>query len=101
MKIIVKGKEYTSGKMVRSKYKIYSGAREKLIGKDTYTDEDLDLMVDVLVKLYDEQFTEDDINDDMEVNEIIFNFLSADIEIADKLNNKIEKINKVFTKGKK
>lgn len=101
MKITVKNKEFDSGKLVRSKYKLYSEVRDELTTKDTYSDEDLDKMVHSLVVLFENQFTEEDINEDFEISDIIYNFLRADLEIAEKLNNKIEATNKLFTQGKK
>ncbi|EPZ61793.1 putative gp12 protein [[Clostridium] sordellii ATCC 9714] len=71
MKIVVNSKEFDSGKMVRSKYKVYSKVRDELTGKENYDDEDLDKMVNALVVLFDNQFTEDDINDEFEVSDII------------------------------
>ena len=105
MKITVKNKEYDSGKLVRSKYKAYSELRDKILSKQedgkSYNEEDLDNMVSVLVKIFDNQFTEDDINDDMDVADIIFNFTSIDFSIMEKLDKKVEKVNEAFTKGKK
>lgn len=105
MKITVKNKEYDLGKLVRSKYKAYSESRDKLFAKQekgiSYNEEDLDNMVSVLVKIFDNQFTEDDINDDMDVADIIFNFTSIDFSIVEKIDKKVEKVNKAFMKGKK
>ncbi|CEJ75432.1 MAG: phage tail assembly chaperone G [Paraclostridium sordellii] len=101
MKIVVNSKEFDSGKMVRSKYKVYSKVRDELTGKENYDDEDLDKMVNALVVLFDNQFTEDDINDEFEVSDIIFNFIRADLEVAEKLNKSIDKTKALFMKDKK
>ncbi len=101
MQIIVKDKKFESGKITRNKYKIYTKVRDEIAKKEIYDDSDLDEMVRVIVKIYDDKFTEDDINDDMEVSDIIFNFSAIDFEIATKVNKKAEKITKGFTKGKK
>lgn len=101
MKILVNNKEFDSGKMVRSKYKVYSKVRDELTGKENYDDEDLDKMVNALVVLFDNQFTEDDINDEFEVSDIIFNFIRADLEVAEKLNKSIDKTKALFMKDKK
>lgn len=101
MQVTVKGKKYVSGKITRSKYKIYTEARDKISSKEIYENEDLDEMVKVIVEIFDNKFTEKDVNDDMDVSDIIFNFSSIDFEIATKVNNKAEKIQKAFTKGKK
>ncbi|GIM32967.1 phage tail assembly chaperone G [Paraclostridium bifermentans] len=102
MKIVVKNKEYDSGKLGRKKYKEYSEVREDLSDEGkSYTDADLDRMVKVIVTLFDNQFTEDDINEDFEVSDIIYNFLRFDIEIGEKLTEKLDKTNNLFMIGKK
>lgn len=101
MKIVVNSKEFDSGKMVRSKYKVYSKVRDELTGKENYDDEDLDKMVNALVVLFDNQFTEADINNEFEVSDIIFNFIRADLEVAEKLNKSIDKTKALFMKDKK
>lgn len=101
MKIVVNNKEFDSGKMVRKKFKAYSEVRDDLTDKEIFSDEDLDKMVKALVTLFDNQFTEDDINDDMDVSDIMLNFSAIDFDIATKVNNKAEKLQKAFTKGKK
>lgn len=103
MKITVKNKEFDSGKLLRSKYKKYTDIKESLmdVNKETYTDDDLDKMVSAIVKLFDNQFTEDDINDEFEISDIIFNFMRIEFEIAEKLNEKIEKTNTLFMIEKK
>lgn len=101
MKITIKNKEFDSGKMTLSKYKKYTEVRDKLSEKDGYTYEDLEDMIDISVFVFDNQFTKEDIEEDFEVDEIIYNFLRIDIEIVEKLDNKIKKTNKLFTKDKK
>lgn len=101
MKIVVNSKEFDSGKMVRSKYKVYSKVRDELTDKENYDDEDLDKMVNALVVLFDNQFTEADINNEFEVSDIIFNFIRADLEVAEKLNKSIDKTKALFMKDKK
>lgn len=101
MDITVKGKKYESGKMHRKKYSDYIEVRNKLNEKEIFDDSDLDYMVSAIVKVFDNQFTEDDVNEDMEVSDIIFNFSAIDFEVATKVNKKVEKVTKDFTKGKK
>lgn len=101
MKIVVKNKEYDSGKITRSKYKKYSTVRDELTSKDFFTDEDLDGMVSSLVNLFGNQFTEDDINEDFEISDIIYNFSRIDFEIGEKVNEKIESTKELFMKDKK
>lgn len=101
MKIIVKNKEYDSGKMLRKKYKEFSNTRNELTDKEEYSDEDLDKMVKTIVILYDNQFTEDDINEEFEVSDIIFNFMRADVEIAEKLNKNIDTVKGFMVENKR
>lgn len=101
MKITVKNIEYDSGKIGRKKFKAYSELRDRLTDKEVFSDEDLDKMVKVLVDLFDNQFTEDDINEDFEVSDIIFNFARVDIEISVKVNTQAEKTASLFMKDKK
>lgn len=103
MKIKINDQEFDSGKIVRGKYKMYAEAKKKLQSKSEvqYDDTDLDLMVNTLVKMYDNQFTEDDINEDLEVADIIFEFMQFDVEMIGKLDKKIDKATKAFMKGKK
>lgn len=105
MQIIINGKKFESGKINRAKYKIYTEAKKKITEKEEkeidYNDDDLDLMVSTLVKLYDNQFNEDDINNDFEIADIIFEFMQCDIDMMGKLNNKIDKAKKGFLKMKK
>lgn len=101
MDITVKGKKYESGKMHRKKYSDFIKVRNKLNEKEIFDDSDLDDMVSAIVKVFDNKFTEDDVNEDMEVSDIIFNFSAIDFEVATKVNKKVEKVTKDFTKGKK
>lgn len=103
MKIILKNQEFDSGKLLRGKYKKFTEIKESLmdVNKETYTDGDLDKMVSAIVTLFDNQFTEDDINNELEISDIIFNFMRIDLEVAEKLNEKIEKTSTLFTIEKK
>jgi uncharacterized protein YpuA (DUF1002 family) len=104
MKVIVKGKEYEVKKITRTKNKIFNDAFDKVKNKaeedQEFNENDLDLMVETLVKLYDNEFTEEDINEDMEVSDIIFNFMGVQIDIQTKLNKKLNGAKKNFTQGK-
>lgn len=101
MQVTIKGKKYESGKILRNKYKVYTEARDRIAENEIYDDSDLDEMVRVIVAIFDNQFTEDDVNNDMDVSDIILNFSSMDFEIVEKVNKKAEKIQKAFLKGKK
>ncbi|MDU7068062.1 MAG: hypothetical protein E6343_08830 [Clostridium perfringens] len=101
MKITVKGKQYDSGKMLFDKYDVYTKARNELAEKVLFNSEDINLMIDTLVFIFDDKFTAKDIKSEMDISDIIFNFSSIDIEISGKVNNKALKASEGFTKGKK
>ncbi|UFH66461.1 hypothetical protein KQH81_08045 [Clostridium cadaveris] len=100
MKITINNKEYKSVKMTRKYYKIYMEAFKQLENKEMYEDDDLDLMIKILVKLYDNNFTEDDINNELSVYEIVYNFMMLQENELLELNKKIEKAQKAFQKSK-
>lgn len=104
MELILKNKTYKVDKILRAKNKIFNEAYEKIKTKADksmeFNDDDLDLMVSTLVKVYDNQFTEEDINDDLDVADIIFNFMNIQIDIQSKLNKRIEQAKKSLPKGK-
>lgn len=100
MVIKLNDKEYKSVKMTRKYYKIYIEAFKKLETKDIYEDEDLDLMVKTLVNLYDNKFVEEDINEELTVSDIIYNFMMLQTDETIELQNKINKAQKAFLKSK-
>ena len=101
MKITVKKKEYDSGKMVLSKYEKYTEVRDRISQQDGYSYKDLKDMIDIIVFIFDNQFTVEDIESEFDIPEVIINFMRADIEIAEKLDKEIKKTNKLFMKDKK
>lgn len=105
MEIKLKGKTYKCGVITRAKNRIYEAASEKFRIKsekqEPFNDEDYEIMVETIVKLYDnENVTEDAINDEMEISDIIFAFMNVQIQVQGKLNSKIEQAQKAFTKRK-
>lgn len=104
MKIKINDIEYEFGKLTRGKEKIYNEAYKKIEDnskKNKNTDEeDYDLMVNTLVKLYDNQFTEDDVNDNLETPDIMGAFMNILLYKQSKLNKYLEDSKKDFTKGK-
>ncbi len=102
MKLTVKGKNYSCGKITRKKYREFNKIYEELEQKDgkqsLYTDQDLDNMVEFVVEAYDNNFTIENINEEFDVPEIIFAFSSIMLEIQEKLNKKVEKVQTNFTK---
>ena len=108
MKIVIEfeaeKKEYELGKLIRAKDRIYTEASNKLTEnakkEEDTDDEDYDLMVSTLVKLYDNQFTEEEINENMETADITTAFMDILIYKQTKLNKNMEQRRKDFTKGK-
>lgn len=100
MKIIINNKEYKSVKMTRKYYKIYMEAFKQLENREIYEDGDLDLMVKTIVKIFNNQFAEDDVNEDLSVSDIIYNFMMLQADESIELNKKLEKTQKVFMQGK-
>lgn len=101
MKISLNGKEYESGKMTREKYKKFAAVYESLLGKEkeaqTFSDEDLDKMVEAIVLVFDNQFTFDEANDGLdEISSIILNFSLINAEIMNKTNLQAEAVAKTL-----
>ena len=95
MKISLSGKEYESGKITREKYKKFSAVYESLLGKEkeaqTFSDEDLDRMVEAIVLVFDNQFTFDEVNEELaDVSQIIFNFALINANIIKRLGEQAE-----------
>lgn len=99
MQIVINGNTYTSGKITRPKYKKFRESYEELTkdNKQVFTDEDLDKMVECIVIVYDNQFTIDDVNNQLDVSEIIFNYSSINAEIMSSLFNQAADAKKNFT----
>lgn len=101
MKISLNGKEYESGKITREKYKKFAAVYESLLGKEkeaqTFSDEDLDRMVEAIVLVFDNQFTFDEANDGLdEISSIILNFSLINAEIMNKTNLQAEAVAKTL-----
>ena len=98
--IRIAGKEYSSGKIGRKKYKIFREYFGKLSGKEkmTYTDGELDEMIRCIVKMYDDQFTFEEANAELQdVSEIIFNFGLINASILKKMQDNAETAKKNLT----
>lgn len=101
MKISLDGKEYESGKITREKYKKFAAVYESLLGKEkeaqTFSDEDLDRMIEAIVLVFDNQFTFDEANDGLdEISSIILNFSIINAEIMNKTNLQAEAVAKTL-----
>ena len=59
--------------------------------KQTYTDEELDRMVSAIVEIYDNQFTFDEVNEELaDVSQIIFNFALINANIIKRMGEQAE-----------
>lgn len=101
MKISLNGKEYESGKITREKYKKFAAVYESLLEKEkeaqTFSDEDLDRMVEAIVLVFGNQFTFDEANDGLdEISSIILNFSLINAEIMNKTNLQAEAVAKTL-----
>ena len=95
MKISLNGKEYESGKITREKYKKFAEVYESLLGKEktaqTFSDDDLDCMVEAIVQVFGNQFTFEEANAELaDVSQIIFNFALINANIIKRLAEQTE-----------
>lgn len=102
LKIIIGENIYKFDKLTRVKDKIYNEANEKIENKELNLSEDekLDIMEETLVKMYDNQFTIEDL-ETLEVTEIMGNFMNIYFYKSFKLNKYLEDSTKGFTQGKR
>lgn len=101
MKISLNGKEYESGKITREKYKKFAAVYENLLGKEkeaqTFSDEDLDSMLEAIVMVFDNQFNFDEADEGLdEISSIILNFSLINAEIMNKTNLQAEAVAKTL-----
>lgn len=101
MKIRLNGKEYESGEITREKYRKFAAVYESLLGKEqtaqTFSDEDLDNMVEAIVLVFGNQFTFDEADEGLdEISSIILNFSLINAEIMNKTNLQAEAVAKTL-----
>lgn len=98
MKIDLNGKEYESGKITREKYKKFAAVYEELLGKEeaqTFSDGDLDKMLEAIVEVYNNAFSFDEADEGLdEVSSIILNFSLINAEIMNKTNIQAQELAK-------
>lgn len=104
-KIIVGNKEYTMPKISADDYMDYLDASEVINSTQTsgYKREHIQLMCEWIVRLYGNQFTIEALKDHekgLDAADIIMEFMGIDLEIAEKISKKMEKVQKNFTTGK-
>lgn len=104
-KIIINHKEYTMPKVSADDYMDYLDASEVVNStqQSGYKREHIQLMCEWIVRLYNNQFTMEELKDvetGLDAADIIMEFMGIDLEIAEKISKKMEKIQKNFTTGK-
>lgn len=100
-KIIIANKEYTMPKIGADDYMDYLDASETINSSQTsgYKREHIQLMCEWIVRLYGDQFTIEDLKNrekGLSADEIITEFMMVDLDIAEKIQKKMEKIQKNF-----
>lgn len=101
MKISLSEKEYESGEITREKYRKFAVVYESLLGKEqtaqTFSDEDLDNMIEAIVLVFGNQFTFDEADEGLdEISSIILNFSLINAEIMNKTNLQAEDVAKTL-----
>lgn len=101
MKISLNGKEYESGKITREKYRKFAEVYEILLGKEkeaqTFSDDDLDNMIEAIVLVFGNQFTFEEADDGLdEISSIILNFSLINAEIMNNTNIQAEETAKTL-----
>lgn len=101
-RIIIDHKEYTMPKVGADDYMNYLDASETINGSTNagYKREHIQLMCEWIVRLYDNQFTIEELKDKkkgLSADEIITEFMMVDMDIAGKIQKKMEDIQKNFT----
>ena len=101
-RITIDHKEYTMPKVGAEDYMDYLDASETINGSTNagYKREHIQLMCEWIVRLYDNQFTIEELKDKkkgLSADEIITEFMMVDMDIAGKIQKKMEDIQKNFT----
>lgn len=103
--IIIDEKKYTMPKISADDYMDYLDASEKIDETMTagYKREHIQLMCEWIVRIYGNQFTVEEVKDveiGLSADEIITEFMMVDMDIAEKIQNKMEKIKENFSDTK-
>lgn len=103
--IIINKKLYTMPKIGADDYMDYLDASEVVNGTGNagYKREHIQLMCEWIVRLYGNQFTIEELKNPetgLSADEIITEFMMVDIDIAGKIQKRMEKIQENFTVGK-
>lgn len=103
--IIISGKEYTMPqKMNTLTYMKYIKLRDEIMQTEErqklYTYDQFIEMMNVIVELYGNQFTVEDMAEDLSPEDIIMEFALMDVSVGSKVDEKVEKFKENFTSGK-
>lgn len=103
--IIISGKEYTMPqKMNTLTYMKYIKLRDEIMQTEErqklYTYDQFIEMMGVIVELYGNQFTAEDMAEDLSPEDIIMEFALMDVSVGSKVDEKVEKFKENFTSGK-
>lgn len=102
-RITVNNKEYVMPKIDVDTYMEYLDLAEKIDGKNRYSKTDIEAMVMFIVKVYENQFTAEELKDretGLDAAGIILEFQFIDMGIAEEMTRRMEKIEKNFQSGK-
>lgn len=106
-KIIIKGTEYKMGKMSADTYMDYLDLSEQVNKTDNngrYTRQDVEAMTLFICKAYGNQFSPEELKDmengGLDIAGIILEFQFIDMDLAEELEKRVEKIQKNFMSGK-
>lgn len=100
LKIEIAGTEYKFGKLLRVKEQKYNKINAQ-IEKSEDDDKNYELMRDTLVELYGNQFTAQDIDDNLETFEVLGAWMDILIYKQAKANEYVESRKKLFTQSKR
>lgn len=100
--IIINHKKYTMPKIGADDYMDYLDASEVVNGTQTtgYKREHIQLMCEWIVRIYGNQFTIEELKNleiGLAADEIITEFMMVDMDIAEKIQKRMEKVQENFT----
>lgn len=103
--IIISNKKYTMEKMSVDTYMDYLELKGQIFENEdmNFTKENIEVMLLFICKAYGNQFTVEELKDKntgLDIAGVITEFMSIEIGVADELGNRMEKIQKSFSKGK-
>lgn len=102
-KITVNHKEYEMQKMSIDTYMDYLELTEQIDTHTRYTKQDIEAMLLFICKVYDNQFTVEELKDKetgLDAAGIILEFQFIDMSVGEELTKRLEKIEKNFQSGK-